>query len=108
MVLDAILQTNGAGARADRRKTEARCMSITRAFGAALFVACLAGTATADEADRSTIVRLLPCKSAALRLCDRSQGISVAALWKCAATLVERQHEVGRRCVNVLKSYGQM
>jgi len=83
-------------------------MSIIRGSAAALLVACLAGNAKAGEVDRSTIVRLLPCKSAALRLCDRSQGISVGALWRCAATLVERQHEVGRRCVDVLKSYGQM
>jgi hypothetical protein len=83
-------------------------MGITRAFAAALFVASLAGTATAGEVDRKTILQLLPCKSAALRLCDRSQGISVAALWRCAATLVEHQHEVGRRCVTALKSYGRL
>src|SRR6476619_1718711 len=86
----------------------ARCMNITRAFLAATLMAYLAGTATAAEVDRRTIVRLLPCESAALRLCDRSQVTSGEALGRCAATLVERQPDVGRRCVDVLKSYGQM
>jgi hypothetical protein len=49
-------------------------MGVTRAFVAALVVACFAATATAGELDRKTILQLLPCKSAALRLCDRSQG----------------------------------
>jgi hypothetical protein len=83
-------------------------MGITRAFVAAVLVACFAATATAAELDRKTILQLLPCKSAALRLCDRSQGITAAAIWRCAATLVERRHEVGQRCVNVLKSYGRL
>ena len=91
-----------------RRRTETRYLDITRAFVAALLMACFAGTATAEGLDRKTMLQLLPCKSAALRLCDRSQGISVAALWRCAATLVEHQHEVGRRCVTALKSYGRL
>ena len=83
-------------------------MSIIRGSAAALLVACLAGNAKAGEVDRSTIVRLLPCKSAALRLCDRSQGIDAAALWRCGATLAQRQHEVSARCIDVLKRYGQL
>lgn len=51
---------------------------------------------------------LLPCRSAAARLCDRSQGMTVAALWKCGATLASRATELGPRCQDVLKRYGQL
>ena len=71
-------------------------------------LACLAGSVMAQELDRKTMIELLPCKSAALRLCDRSHGIDAAALWRCGATLAERQHEVSQRCVSVLKRYGQL
>ena len=80
--------------------------SRTLVLAAAL--ACSAGTASALDFDRKVILDLLPCKSAALRLCDRSQGISVAALWRCGATLAERVHEINPRCVNVLKRFGQL
>ena len=51
---------------------------------------------------------LLPCRAAAMRLCDRSQGLTRDALWKCGATLAARSAEVGRRCVAVLVRYGQL
>jgi hypothetical protein len=51
---------------------------------------------------------LVACKPAALRLCDRSQGYTAAALWKCGATLAARVQEVDQRCTNVLKRYGQL
>ena len=82
-------------------------MHITRIV-VALALACLAGTAGAAEVDRKVMLQLLPCKSAALRMCDRSQGINAAALWRCGATLAERQNELGQRCLNVLKQYGQL
>ncbi len=69
---------------------------------------CVASAATAEEFDRKKVLEMLPCKSAALRLCDRSQGINAASLWRCGATLAERQHEVSQRCVAVLKRYGQL
>jgi hypothetical protein len=80
--------------------------SIKFFMGATL--SCLAFSANAEEIDRKTILKLLPCKSAALRLCDRSQGINAAALWRCGATLAERQHEVDQRCLSVLRSNGQL
>lgn len=80
---------------------------MTRAFLAAAFL-CLTCTAKAEEVDRKTLLTLLPCKSAALRHCDRSQGASSAALWKCGATLAERQHQLGERCLAVLRRYGQL
>jgi hypothetical protein len=51
---------------------------------------------------------LMPCKPAAARLCDRSEGISLAALWKCGATLALRRHEIGQPCVEVLRRFGQL
>lgn len=78
----------------------------TTIMAAALVFA--AAAASAEEVDRKTILEMLPCKSAALRLCDRSQGITVAALWSCGATLAERHLEVSQRCVKVLKRFGQM
>ena len=69
---------------------------------------CVASAATAEEFDRKKMLEMLPCKSAALRLCDRSQGINAAALWRCGATLAERHNEVSQRCVVVLKRYGQL
>jgi hypothetical protein len=80
---------------------------MTRALLAAALL-CLTCTANAEDFDHKTILTLLPCKSAALRLCDRSQGISSAALWRCGATLAERQQEVGQRCLAVLRRYGQL
>jgi hypothetical protein len=82
-------------------------MRITGLLAAAALT-CVAGSVMAEELDRKTIVELLPCKSAALRLCDRSQGVTAAAMWRCGATLAERQHEIGERCVKVLKRYGQL
>jgi hypothetical protein len=69
---------------------------------------CAANAAIAEEFDRKKILELLPCKSAALRICDRSHGINAAALWRCGATLAERHNEVSQRCVVVLKRYGQL
>jgi hypothetical protein len=69
---------------------------------------CLVGTANADSLDRRKLLELLPCKSAAIRLCDRSQGITAATLWRCGATLAERAHEVSQGCAAVLKRFGQL
>lgn len=82
-------------------------MVLTRTLIAAALT-CAASASTAEEFDRKKALEMLPCKSAALRLCDRSQGITAAALWRCGATLAERQHEVSQRCVAVLKRYGQL
>ncbi len=68
-------------------------------------VLLMAGIVTAGAAD---LKEFMPCKSAAARICDRSQGINVAALWKCGATLASRHREVGQRCVEVLVRYGQL
>ena len=72
---------------------------------AAAIILFVAGIVTADAVD---LKELLPCKPAAVRLCDRSQGMNVSALWKCGATLASRHREVDRRCVEVLIRYGQL
>ena len=64
------------------------------------------GTATAFDL-KNTLKDLMPCEYAAIRLCERPQEISAAALWKCGATLAAApQEEIGKRCVAVLKRYG--
>jgi hypothetical protein len=72
---------------------------------AAAIILFMAGVVTADAVD---LKELVPCKLAAVRMCDRSQGMNVAALWKCGATLASRHREVGQRCVEVLIRYGQL
>ena len=81
-------------------------MRITTALTAAA-LASAASPAMAEELDRKVMLQLLPCKSAALRLCDRSQGINPAALLRCGVTLAERHNEIGPRCINALRRYGQ-
>jgi len=63
-------------------------------------------TATAFDL-KETLKDLMPCKYAAIRLCERPQQVGAAALWKCGATLAAApQEEIGKRCVAVLKRYG--
>jgi hypothetical protein len=51
---------------------------------------------------------LIPCRSAAARLCDKTQGMTADALLRCGATLATHRHEVGRGCLVVLRRYGQI
>ena len=63
------------------------------------------GTASIGAMD---LKDLIPCRSAAIRLCDKSQGMTADALLKCGATLATHRHEVGRGCLAVLLRYGQI
>ena len=65
---------------------------------------CLLAT-TADAFDLKT---LAPCKPAAAKYCDRSQGITVANLLRCGAALAAKSELVGNQCRQVLKRYGQI
>jgi hypothetical protein len=69
---------------------------------------CMTSGETATAFDlKKTIKDLMPCKYAAIRLCERPQELGAAALWKCGATLAAApQEEIGKRCVAVLKRYG--
>ena len=51
---------------------------------------------------------LIPCRSAAVRLCDKTQGMTADALLRCGATLATHRDEVGRGCLAVLRRYGQI
>jgi len=77
---------------------------MTRTFIAAIMVFAT-HTATAEGVDKK-ILELMPCKAAALRLCDRSKGINAASLWKCGATLAALPHELVPACAAVLQRFG--
>jgi hypothetical protein len=69
----------------------------------------LAGAQAADATDLKDLLKdVMPCRFAAARLCDRSQGMNSEALWRCGVTLASHRNEVGQRCVDVLKRYGQL
>ena len=69
---------------------------------------CVTSSETATAFDLTkTLKDLMPCKYAAIRLCERHAQVSAAALWKCGATLAAApQEEIGRWCMAVLKRYG--
>ncbi len=52
---------------------------------------------------------LLPCKPAAARYCDRSErAASMGDLLRCGAKLAAVSFQVGERCREVLRRYGQL
>lgn len=65
---------------------------------------CLMAT-TADAIELKT---LAPCKPAAARFCDRSQGMTIANLLRCGAVLATKGEMVGNQCREVLRRYGQL
>jgi len=71
-------------------------------------IAVLLLTSNVAIANALDLKDLRPCRAAAASMCDRSQGLSLEAVWKCGATLASRHAEVGSRCVAVLKRYGQL
>ena len=77
---------------------------MLKTFAAGTFLLMIGNTA----AGALDLKGLMPCRSAAARLCDRSQGMTVEALWRCGATLATHRHEVGRGCLAVLKRHGQI
>jgi hypothetical protein len=70
---------------------------------AAVTISLKMGNATAGAFD---LKELMPCRSAAAGLCDRSQLITVTALWRWGTTLPTHRHEVGRGCRAVLRRHG--
>ena len=71
-------------------------------------MACCLATMGAPNSTASELKDLLPCKPAAMRWCDRSEGITPSALYKCAATLAARHLEIGRACAAVLRQHGHL
>jgi hypothetical protein len=69
---------------------------------------CMTSAATATALDLKEVLKdVIPCRYAAIRLCERPQQITAAALWKCGAILAAApQQEIGKSCIAVLKRYG--
>jgi hypothetical protein len=80
---------------------------MIRSFTVVALVCMTSGeTATAFDL-KKILIDLMPCKYAAIRLCQRPQQLSAAALWKCGAILAAApQEEIGKPCGAVLKRYG--
>ena len=80
---------------------------MIRSFTIVALMCVTSGEAATAFDLKKTLKDLMPCKYAAIRLCDRPAQVSAAALWKCGATLAAApQEEIGRRCMAVLKRYG--
>ena len=72
---------------------------------------CLMGTgadAGADDLKTISLKDLAPCRLAAVRYCDRSQGMTMSNLMRCGATLAANSEAVSNQCRQVLKRYGQI
>jgi hypothetical protein len=106
-----VIRTNNEVVRIDADAAQSKVQIAAREtflmFRASVLASLLFTTAIAP-AQALELQELMPCKAAALRMCDRSEGLTMAALWKCGATLASRRHELGERCVQVLVRYGQL
>jgi hypothetical protein len=51
---------------------------------------------------------LAPCRPAATRFCNHSEGMTWSNLLRCGATLAAHSFRVGDACRDVLKRYGQL
>ncbi len=51
---------------------------------------------------------LAPCKPAAARYCDRSDGLTTSNLLRCGAMLASISDRVSEGCRQVLRRYGQL
>lgn len=51
---------------------------------------------------------LAPCRPAAAKHCSRSGDISASSLLTCAAILAAISDQIGNRCQQVLRRYGQL
>jgi hypothetical protein len=54
------------------------------------------------------LAELAPCRPAAARLCDRSDGMTWTSLVRCGAILAAHSWRVGNECRAVLRKYGQL
>ena len=71
-------------------------------LGVLLLGLSVTGAVALDEND------LAPCRPAAARFCDRSEGMTWTNLLRCGATLAAHSFRVGDACRDVLKRYGQL
>jgi hypothetical protein len=73
-----------------------------------LVAACILLGVSATAANAIDLAELAPCRPAAVRLCDRSAGMSWASLLHCGATLAAHSWRIGDECRAVLRKYGQL
>ena len=73
-----------------------------------LALAAISFCLLANTANALDFKELAPCKVAAVRYCDRSQGITMASLLRCGAVLAQKSGLIGNQCRDVLKKYGQL
>ena len=80
---------------------------MIRSFTVAALMCMTSGEASTAFDLKETLKDLMPCRYAAMRLCERPQQVSAAALWKCGVILAAApQEEIGKGCVAILKRYG--
>ena len=79
-----------------------------RAALVAISFVLTAGSADAIELKDISLRALLPCRVAAAKYCDRSQGMTMSNLLRCGAVLALNSGTVGDRCRQVLRQYGQL
>jgi hypothetical protein len=75
-----------------------------------LVAACLLflGLSTTAASAAINLAELTPCRPAALKYCDRSEGMTWNNLLRCGATLAAQSWHVSGRCRAVLRKYGQL
>ena len=73
-----------------------------------MIAACLLVGVWTTSAGAVDLAALAPCKSAAIRLCDRSGGMTMSNLLRCGSTLAAHAWRVSSSCRAVLKRYGQL
>jgi hypothetical protein len=73
-----------------------------------LVAACILLGLCATAANAMDLAELAPCRPAAAKLCDRSQGMTWTGLLHCGATLAAHSWRVGDECRAVLRKYGQL
>jgi hypothetical protein len=76
--------------------------SASLLVGVFLLVLPVTGSFALDAND------LAPCRPAAARYCDRSEGMTWSNLLRCGATLAAHSFRLGNACRDVLKRYGQL
>jgi hypothetical protein len=73
-----------------------------------MLVACLCAGVWTTSANAVDLAELAPCKSAAARYCDRTDGMTFSNLLRCGATLAANSLHISNSCREVLKKYGQL
>jgi hypothetical protein len=72
-------------------------------------LAVLCFGASVNAAGALDVKDLAPCKPAAQRYCEHSDGeVSMSNIMRCGATLAAISHRVGEPCRVVLRRYGQL